>query len=301
MARNGSLDISRLLAAFGIVLFHAKAPGGAIGYSGLPFFLMVLVVLALPISSIRDFATFFHDRSRRLLHPWLIWSAVYGTLKLTEVMLTSKTLQSEFTLAMLLTGPALHLWFLPFAFVISLTLPAIAGFWHRSGRAGHIGITIFCLAIFFVSLGWQQGQSLPIPLAQYCYVLPAVGLGLAIGLNWHTHAERWGVVFVSIASLSLATGLGYREGLLQLTVACTALLFCLALPLPDTGFSRLCARLSMTVYLVHPLALSLLDRALHFSPHDLMRGLIAIVTSLIAAALLDYLQHSRPKQPVHAS
>lgn len=205
-------------------------------------------------------------------------------------MLTSKTLQSEFSATMLLTGPALHLWFLPFAFGVSLTLPAIAGFWRQSGRAGHIGVTLACLALGFGSLGWQQDQNLPTPLAQYCYVLPAVGLGLAIGLNWQSAQRRWGVVVISAACLSTAAALGYREGLLQLAIACSALLLCLALPLPDTGFSRLCARLSMTVYLVHPLVLSLLDRALHLSPHGLMRSVIAIASSLIAAALLDHVQ-----------
>lgn len=301
MARNGSLDISRVLAAFGIVLFHAKAPGGVIGYAGLPFLLMVLLVLAIPVARIRDYSTFSKDRAFRLLRPWLIWSAFYGGLKLLEVLLTTKTLQSEFSISMLLTGTALHLWFLPFAFVLSLSVPAIVGLWDRAGHAGHIGMTSACLALCLISLGWQQGKTLPVPLAQYCYILPAAGLGLAIGLNWEPRDARWQGILASSACLGLATALGYREGLLQLSVACSALLLCLAFPLPDTGFSRLCAKYSLTVYLLHPLALSLLDRMLHLPLDSLLRPLIAMATSLIAAVLLDYRQYGLPRSRIKTS
>ena len=82
-------------------------------------------------------------------------------------------------------------------------------------------------------------------------------------------------------------------GLFQLSIACAALLLCLGLPLPDTVFSRLCARLSMGVYLVHPLILSLLNRGLHLPEHSLSIGVAGVFASLIAALLLDQLGPAR--------
>ena len=117
MQRNGTLDYARLLAAFGIVFFHAGAPGGAIGYAALPFFLMLLVVLAFPGAVRVSFPAYLRGRVQRLLVPWVIWSGVYGVLKLAELVVTGAPFGSEFSLNMILTGTALHLWFLPFAFL----------------------------------------------------------------------------------------------------------------------------------------------------------------------------------------
>lgn len=70
MARNGTLDHARLWAAFGIVLFHSGAAGAAIGYAALPFFIMLLVVLALPgAERAVSFNAFVKGRAIRLLRP----------------------------------------------------------------------------------------------------------------------------------------------------------------------------------------------------------------------------------------
>ena len=58
MKRNATLDIARLVAAFGIVLFHSGAAGSLIGYAALPFFLQVLIVLGLPAAARQPFGDF---------------------------------------------------------------------------------------------------------------------------------------------------------------------------------------------------------------------------------------------------
>ena len=122
MQRNATYDYARLLAAFGIVQFHAGAPGGAFGYAALPFFLMLMLIMAVPAASVSDLRPYAQRRAQRLLRPWLIWSGIYAALKLVEVWLTPRTISDEFALHMILTGPAIHLWFLPFAFVCCLLI-----------------------------------------------------------------------------------------------------------------------------------------------------------------------------------
>lgn len=110
-------------------MFHAGAPGRGVGYAALPFFLMTLILLALPAAQSKEFGPFAKDRARRLLIPWLIWSAIYAAFKLLEVVWHHKPLGSEFSATMLLTGTSLHLWFLPFAYVVCLFLPFLIHLW----------------------------------------------------------------------------------------------------------------------------------------------------------------------------
>lgn len=116
MERNGTLEYTRLLAAFGIVFFHAKAPGSEVGYAALPFFVLLLVVMAGPSSQNCSLPVYLQSRAVRLFVPWLAWSLVYGLLKFCEVLVTGTPLHAEFNLSMLISGPALHLWFLPLSF-----------------------------------------------------------------------------------------------------------------------------------------------------------------------------------------
>jgi peptidoglycan/LPS O-acetylase OafA/YrhL len=78
--RNGTLDHARLIAAVGIVVFHSGAPGAWVGYAALPFFLMLLIVLAWPAAERQSLPAFARGRAARLMIPWLIWSCIYGTL-----------------------------------------------------------------------------------------------------------------------------------------------------------------------------------------------------------------------------
>ena len=78
---------------------------------------MLLLCLAWPAAQRDDFGRYVCNRATRLLVPFAVWSGIFGLLKLAEVLLTGVSLGSEFKPSMLLTGPAIHLWFLPFAYV----------------------------------------------------------------------------------------------------------------------------------------------------------------------------------------
>ena len=285
--RNGTLDIARLIAAFGIVLFHSGAPGRSIGYAALPFFLILLVLLGLPAASHQRFERFAASRAQRLLVPWIVWSAIYGAIKLLEVGLTNRTLYQEFSISMLVTGPALHLWFLPFAFVACLLLPPMQRLWPatNTGRRLMLGFVLFAS---FASFGLQQGGTLPTPIAQWAMALPAIGLGLAFGLSRSENAllvaSAVGVLLIGI----LAYLVGWTNGLLQLGLASAASLLCLAMHSRESSLSRLCAQTSLTVYLVHPLLLSVLTRTTNFVEHSLPIAVAAIVASFLFACVSIY-------------
>lgn len=264
MSRNGTLDYARLIAAFGIVLFHAHAPGAAIGYAALPFFLILLVVMSVPAANRMPFGPFAQGRAKRLLTPWLIWSGVYGALKLAEIVVTKAHFASEFAPYMILTGPALHLWFLPFALVICLAAYPAA----RRG-SGPLSAALAVAGLAFLMA--QQDLTLPVPLAQWLYGMPAVCLGLALAIGKGRLTQQ---ILLLCGFVTFALITGTTEGLAQLSMASVAFVLCSALRLPATEISHLAGKAALGVYLAHPLVLSVLKRTTFIAPNSLLLAVL---------------------------
>lgn len=260
MPRNAVLDHARLWAAFGIVWFHAKAPGAGIGYAALPFFAMLLICLALPGAARQAPGAFTRGRARRLLVPWLVWSAVYAALKLVEVALTDKPLASEFAPWMLLTGPAIHLWFLPFAFLASLALYPLARLPRPVARQGFDPVLPVLVGATLAALALWQGAALPVPFQQWAFVAPATILALAFARAGSEARAVLSVLALAGLIAVVALSLGWTKGLLQLGLAATALALCLLWVRPATALSDLAAECALTVYLVHPAIAAVLLR-----------------------------------------
>jgi len=279
-SRNAALDWSRLLAIFGVVVFHAKAPGGSFGYSGLLFFVLLLGLFVVPMAARWTVAEFARDRARRLLLPWLVWSALYGAAKLLQTQIEGEPLSAEFAPWMFATGSALHLWFLPFAFVAGVALHALA----RSGVSpAGLGTAGIMLAV----AGWalQAWTVLPIPLAQWVYVLPALGLGLCLSAG----AVTWWPV--TIAACLVAVWVGRDAGVLQLATALALLAACLHMSVRLPSMTGL-ADLTLTIYLAHPLVASLLERLTGIAPDSLAAASLTMAFSSVFALALGWLARS---------
>jgi hypothetical protein len=212
----------------------------------LPFFLILLVLLALPAAQCMSFTDFAALRARRLLRPWLIWSAVYAALKLAEVAVT---------------GAPLHLWFLPFAFAASLWVYGLA----RLRQVLPVPVQTLCAVLLLAALALlslHQRGGLPVPVAQWVFAGPAVCLGSIFALlGTRTMQQAPAVALVVAGLVGAAMLLSGPGGVLQIAVAGTVFALCTAYPRPATPVSRWAAEAAMGVYLVHPLVLSLADRA----------------------------------------
>lgn len=327
MARNATLDLARLVAAIGIVLFHSGAPGAALGYAALPFFMMLLLLLAFDSAAAQGFVPYARQRVLRLLGPWLVWSAIYGAFKLTEILVTHKDPASEFAWWMLATGPALHLWFLPFAFAASLIVWPVARLSPVKdavppGGAGFAALVLVFAALALAAIGWQQGPARPIPLAQWLSVLPAVIFGLALGLvrngrgqnaagqnngNQNNGGQNIGnqnrgtidtgrglaLLLAAWAVTLAAWALGWGGTALPFCLAATLLLLCLAMVTRPGRWSDLAARTAMGVYLVHPLVTSVLRRITTL-PDTTLTFFGLTVAGSLALAVLIWGRRSRP-------
>lgn len=167
------IEILRVLSAFGIVWFHASAPGRDFGYSGLVVFLILSVFLSQ--NTYHHTRKSFMVRVRRFLVPWIIWFVFYGSIRL----LTNKTIVplENGIVAGILSGPSSHLWYLPFIFLVLATIDWVSTKLRPSVLAW-IGYAFAIVAL----LSWGRG-TVPLnpaeyPWTQYAHAMTGVSIGI---------------------------------------------------------------------------------------------------------------------------
>lgn len=296
--RNASFDYARLMAVIGIIWFHTHAPYGDIGYSGLSYFLMLLVFLAIPqINHLRParhrapaFLRYATARGKRLLVPWLAACLLYGALKLAEVS-RGASWAEEFDTTMWLTGTALHLWFLPFAFAICLMLWPLGRWADRLTRAVRLHLCMLFMCLALMALAVWQTATLQAPVAQWVYALPAVFLGVSFVLSGATVLR---MTAVAALFFCMALSANWTTGLLQLGVATCVLITCHMIKLRPSALSHFAARISLTLYLVHPAVGALALRAQIIPDNSTTMAVVVTLGSLVIVALWETIKSTAP-------
>ncbi len=257
--RNGLIDYGRFLAALGIVWFQTQVPGQRIAYIALPFF---LVLLSMPSSS--NLAT----RAKRLLLPFLTWSLVFAMLHTALSLKTQAPPFEWWRWHMLLSGTWNHLWFLPFAFFATLVSP-----WLRHPLAS-LGA-----AIVVATLLAMNGAPVVMPFGQWAFgAIPVL-----VGIGYFSWGWRLAVTTLAISMLILILGQPSPDNITILAGTGLALLF-LSNHLPSNAISDWCARLSVWIYLSHPLVI-VAGQSLRITYIEL--GLFSLVGSVILAQIIE--------------
>lgn len=292
-----SIDLLRFVAAFGIVWAHVLNPNplAAIGYTSLAIFLMMV-----PFLSVR----FYEERARRakegtapalprrryrmsrrmsrLILPWLFWCGFYKALLVAQ----SGDLKTLFVITdpwSLLVGPVVHLWFLPFIFVLSgfvILSPQV----FRTRESVIIG-SVLAFIVSMLTMWAHDTGTLVTPLAQWAFGTPPFlyGLLLAYGIKFRV---IWAPVafFIGTALFSeLREGADYWPFHFVLT----AVIFALAwkVEIKSAMFQKLGA-LAYGIYLIHPFYMMVWY---HFmgSEHNQIIGIFVIFTlATISAAIM---------------
>jgi peptidoglycan/LPS O-acetylase OafA/YrhL len=171
-------DVLRVLSSFGIVAFHLGTGWlQTIGYVGLiVFLLMMFILIAQGARTDQVLAKLAIARAKRLLVPWLAWYCVYLVVALRLDLLV-------FDRQLVVAGPSIHLWFLPYAFIASLG----AHFLLRTPSRLTDAQRVFLLgSVGVLFLGFLP-KLVPIvgawPLGEWWVATPSLFLGLAMGLT----------------------------------------------------------------------------------------------------------------------
>lgn len=296
--RNASFDYARLIASIGIIWFHTSAPYGHIGYSGLAYFLILIPMLALPqIGKLRQLRhrappilRYAAARGQRLLMPWLLASLVYGGLKTLDVA-RGAAWGDEFNTTMWLTGTAVHLWFLPFAFVICVMLWPMGQWLPHMKRPVRTHLSVICMCAALMALAYWQTANLTSPVVQWAYALPAIFLGTALAL---TGGSLWRMIGIAALFFCMALSANWVTGLLELGIATAVLLGCQIFKTKPRALSNLAARLSLSLYLVHPAVAAVVLRSHMITDNSTTFAVVVTLGSLSIVALWETVKKTAP-------
>jgi surface polysaccharide O-acyltransferase-like enzyme len=170
-----SWDRLRVIAALDTVALHLAGEHAIFGF-GLPLFLMLSIALGVSKPEPRPTKRFLSRRLERILAPWAFWSAVIVGLRCLYAVREGDPAFSWAEPAMLLYGPRIHLWFLPFILLAGLA----AHYLHRGVRSSRLAaLAALCAAGALLLV--PPRLTLEWPLQQWAFSLPAIPLGFALG------------------------------------------------------------------------------------------------------------------------
>ncbi len=287
-----SLDLLRILGAFGIVWFHApgEVAGKNVGYSGLVIFIVISMALMMSRIPAPGFAV---KRIQRLLVPWLIWYAFYGAL---NVATGNSFLPAEMTpLSAVLTGPKWHLWYLPFLFTMSISIYCLVLLLKGLNGVGAIAFygALSLLGLLTTDLWRVWSMNLGSPWAQCLHALPAIFIGAAMGYISMIPFETRRNIYITVFSLMIGCTAfwilfeGYRgvgvPYLIGTLLAGAAFMF----NVPRSKIVAEISGLTFGIYLIHPFVYLLVIRfmKIEFPPSASVIFMVFFVSAVLSWGL----------------
>jgi hypothetical protein len=253
---HAGLEWLKLLASLGITAFHLHAPGERLGYAGLPVFVLLTAALAVPASGVVSWRALAQERSRRLLLPWLFWCGFYAAIQCCLARFSGLPLWSWLQPSMLLVGTYSHLWYLPFAMLLSLGIGALANLagplaarpmqracWLALGAAA---IPIASRALL---------EAMPPPFAPWTFSLPAACFGIAIAEvprgDRRAYRALLAIAGTALLGCAVSARCGWHELVVPYAVGVPAVALVWAMPWRAGPRTLRWTRTSFGIYLLH--------------------------------------------------
>lgn len=301
-AREVGIEATRLIAAMAIVWAHSGADAFFAGIGGLLVFTAITARFAggaklAPLAALQRSA-------QRLLIPWAFWSIVYGVARGGEALLLGTPLEAEFSLRMLVVGTSLHLWYLPFAFVVTTVLVSLP----LRGLLKPTWSLWLLWAVAFVATTGLATVLLPIftkpPVHQWLHAMAGIPLGLALATVPPRPASIWprlvttcallattGVVVIGLAARGWGAEAQVYGGMQSFGWAMIAgggLVLLVGVRRAAGPFALWATALAYGIYLVHPLLMrALMKLPLEWSPH-----VLTLVVFILSAAVIALMRRT---------
>jgi hypothetical protein len=194
--RNINFEILRVIAAFGIVAYHANVPMKDIPYAGLIVFLTLSPLIDVKYNWYANRRS--KQIARSLLVPWAFWLIAYAGANLA---ISKPPFPAGHSLASVFYGSSPHLWFLPFIFTVLCMIGQIE-------KACTVTQVFWCsttvtTAILITSSEWRPlALNFTVPYAQWVHAAAAVCGGIALG------TYRKSMKFAGVGLLLIGIALG---------------------------------------------------------------------------------------------
>ncbi len=248
------IDLLRLVAAIGIVADHTMG-WFVVGYPALGVFLILTSYFSVGSYLRSGGQGFWAARAWRMALPWLFWCAVYRVAWEVVYAPEFRLLTDPFSL---FVGPFVHLWFLPFAMIALLLIPAIA---REVTTVAALRVACALLLVGSVALGLVHAKAgivgwmfpdtaIPQPVPQWAFSLPIYLWGALAAV-----AHRLGQARLTLATafLSSAILLALEWDMASYQLALSALIFEAVWRLRGRApWMTAAAGAAFGIYLLHP-------------------------------------------------
>jgi peptidoglycan/LPS O-acetylase OafA/YrhL len=274
----GSISFLRCIAAFGVVHYHSGRYLFELGFL-LIFFSLTVALTATP----QDWQSFTMSRARRLLAPWLFWCIVYGAVNCSVYIAQGKPFMDAFEPVMVLYGTAPHLWYLPYAFAVSLGA-AIAFKYCNNINVWFTATLVSLFACLIVGshidLWVVDAWNLAIPAVLF-------GLMLASVNQKKVFDSKYIYRILAVVMVSLVLFLITREKIpISMFVASIFLGVAYMIRVESAPWLEYLSGLTFGVYLTHSLFLKLVW-GLNLGFNSLINAMLATTAAALLTALLQ--------------
>lgn len=175
--RNQFIEALRIVAAYGIVAYHSGARFNDMAYSGLIVFLILAPMADVSFNWTRIRST--GHLARALMVPWGFWWIIYGIYNIAKHKVFVSTADP---LTGVLYGTSAHLWFLPYIFMVLVLLNAL-----KKRVSPYVMFWVFTVAsvtLLATVTAWRTPSlTWVLPMPQWIHALPAVCIGVVLGLS----------------------------------------------------------------------------------------------------------------------
>ncbi len=203
--RFAGVEWLRIVAVLHVLWVHTH-PGAP--HLGGPLALMaVAVAFAARAPRGASMTSVVRRRAARLLVPWVFWSVVYGFFVARRALASGGPWPSGFETWMVLTGPVIHLWFLPacFVYTVVVSLGAVRG-WFTPRRPAW-GVWCGLTAVAILGCAMMASSDPSRWLHYWNLALPAVLMGLALhGMPTRGRARVVGLLALAVVAAGAAAG-----------------------------------------------------------------------------------------------
>jgi len=301
-------DRLRVIGSLDIIGSHLTGSHTFAGV-GLPIFLMISVALSVRAAETQHFGSFVAKRMRHVALPWLFWSIVIAA----EFWLTTSQLAHSQNAAlsprpqllwkpqMLLYGPEIHLWFLPFVAVAGIASAALQRSVHSQLPSAESTITWTAIALAVLTLALAPWLLHGWPFEQWAFSLPAVCLGFAIGRllpnTTQSHATLRVTLPFAVGAALIYAALDPTAVYVKRHLGALLVLTCASqLPnWPDAITPRM-TPLMLGIYMLHmPVYRWLVEPILRHGPQPLSPSVIVLTTFATTATVIALLRRTRFK------
>jgi peptidoglycan/LPS O-acetylase OafA/YrhL len=276
-SRDSTIEALRIIAAFGIVWYHASIPYSPIAYAGLPIFIIITFYFQ-GIGSRGDLA--FKDLATRILRPWLVWMiilALYNVVRHKPLLSTGR-----FDVSSLLYGSYPHLWYLPFIFVSIIVFRVLRKYLPDFAIWLLSAVTAI---IFFVAVpAWRPvSMAAGAPTAQYAQAVGAIAIGLLFA--GACKSSEWWIALAIVAGAAVYAALLPFPGV-GAPYAIAIALFCISVvtakSVGTVRWVQPIANLTFGIYLVHPPILGILRQGVN------LEGFILVLTAFLLSGMIVF-------------